>query len=120
MNMHKNARLTPLGRERLVGMIAQGTSFALAGSTCGCSAKTFAKWWKRFQDEGRKGLEDRRSRPNSLRNPRPDDVAERIVSLRRERLSGTHIAAKTAVFACYGKPGVAQGGSFAAARSGAC
>ena len=97
MNMHKNARLTPLGRERPVGMIAQGTSFALAGSTCGCSAKTAAKWWKRFQDEGRKGLEDRRSRPNSLRNPKPDDVAERIVFLRRERLTGTHIAAKTAV-----------------------
>ena len=97
MNVHENARLTPLGRERLVGMIAEGMSFARAGSACGCSAKTAAKWWKRFQHEGRKGLQDRRSRPHSLRNPTPADVAKRIISLRRERLTGAHIAAKTGV-----------------------
>ena len=97
MNVHQNARLTPLGRERLVGVIAQGMSFARAGSACGCSAKTAAKWWKRFRHGGRKGLQDRRSRPHSLRNPTPDDVAERIISLRRERLTGAHIAAKVGV-----------------------
>lgn len=97
MNVHQNARLTPLGRERLVGMIAQGMSFCRAGSVCGCSPKTAAKWWKRFQHEGRKGLQDRRSRPHSLRNPTPDDVVERIIFLRHQRLTGAHIAARTGV-----------------------
>lgn len=97
MNVHQNARLTPLGRERLVGMIAQGLSFARAGSACGCSAKTAAKWWRRFEQEGCDGLLDRTSRPHSLRNPTPDETAERIISLRRERLTGAHIAAKTGV-----------------------
>ena len=97
MNVHKNARLTPLGRERLVGLIAGGMTFVQAGAVCGCSAKTAAKWWKRSLTEGREGLHDRPSRPHSLRNPTPDDVAERIISLRRERLTGAHIAAKTGV-----------------------
>ena len=97
MNVHQNARLTPLGRERLVGMIAQGMSFARAGSACGCSAKTAAKWWKRFRHEGRDGLRDRRSRPHCLRNPTPSTIVEQILILRRERLTGAHIAAKTGV-----------------------
>lgn len=99
MNVHKNARLTPLGRERLVGMIAGGMRFSQAGAVCGCSAKTAAKWWKRFQQGGRDALRDRTSRPHSLRNPTPDDVVERIISLRRERLTGAHIAARTGVSA---------------------
>ena len=97
MNIHSNARLTPFGRERLVRCIAEGMSFSQAGAVCGCSAKTAAKWWKRFQDEGLKGLQDRRSRPHSLRNPTPEDVVKRITFLRRERLTGAHIAAKTGV-----------------------
>ena len=84
MNVHKNARLTPLGRERLVGMIACGMSFAQAGAICGCSAKTATKWWRRYEQEGREGLQDRSSRPYSLRNPTPDDVADRIIALRRQ------------------------------------
>lgn len=97
MNMHKNARLTPLGRERLVGMIAGGMTFSHAGAVCGCSAKTAAKWWHRFEREGRDGLRDRTSRPHSLRNPTPDTVADKIVNLRRQRLTGAHIAARTGV-----------------------
>ena len=99
MNVHKNARLTPLGRERLVGMIACGMSFAQAGAICGCSAKTATKWWRRYEQEGREGLQDRSSRPYSLRNPTPDDVADRIIALRRQRLTGAHIAARTGVSA---------------------
>lgn len=97
MNVHKNSRLTPLGRERLVGMIAGGMTFARAGAVCGCSAKTAAKWWRRHEQEGREGLRDRTSRPHSLRAPTPDAVADRIVRLRRQRLTGAHIAAKTGV-----------------------
>jgi len=97
MNVHQNARLTPLGRERLVGMIAGGMTFSRAGAFCGCSAKTAAKWWRRFEREGRDGLLDRTSRPHSLRSPTPEAVTEKIVTLRRQRLTGAHIAAKTGV-----------------------
>ena len=97
MNVHKNARLTPLGRERLVGMIAGGMTLCEAGAVCGCSAKTASKWWRRFEREGRTGLLDRTSRPHSLRNPTSEAVAEQIIALRRQRLTGAHIAAKTGV-----------------------
>ena len=97
MNVHQNARLTPLGRERLVRMIECGMSFSGAGAACGCSAKTAAKWWRRYEQEGSQGLQDRSSRPHSLRNPTPDDLAEQIISLRRRRLTGAHIAASTGV-----------------------
>lgn len=60
-------------------------------------ARTAAKWWRRYQPEGPDGLRDRSSGPRSLRNPAPDEVAERIISLRRQRLTGAHIAAKTGV-----------------------
>lgn len=97
MNIHKNARLTPLGRERLVGLIAGGMAFVQAGAICGCAARTAAKWWRRFEREGPEGLKDRSSRPHSLRNPTPEAVAEQIIALRRQRLTGAHIAAKTGV-----------------------
>ena len=97
MNVHKNARLTPLGRERLVRMIAGGMTFSHAGAMCGCSAKTAAKWWRRFETAGRDGLRDRTSRPHSVRAPTPDSMINKIVSLRRQRLTGAHIAAKTGV-----------------------
>ncbi len=97
MNMHKNARLTPLGRERLVGMIAGGMGFAQAGAVCGCSAKTAAKWWRRYEREGQAGLQDRNSRPHSLRNPTSEAITQQIVALRRQRLTGAHIAARTGV-----------------------
>jgi len=97
MNIHSNARLTPLGRARLVRLIAEGVSFSRAAALCGCSPKTAAKWWKRFLHEGRNGLSDRRSRPHSLRNPTPDSIVQQIITLRRERLTGAHIAAKTGV-----------------------
>ena len=44
-------------------------------------------------------MQDRSSRPYSLRNPTPDDVADRIIALRRQRLTGAHIAARTGVSA---------------------
>lgn len=97
MNIHKNARLTPLGRERLVRMIQDGVSAAQAARACGCSAKTALKWWQRFEKEGLQGLLDRSSRPHSLHNPTPEAVRDRIIALRRQRLTGAHIAAKTGV-----------------------
>ena len=66
MNVHKNARLTPLGRERLVRLILRGASFPRASVVCGVSARTASKWYRRFLAEGRAGLQDRLSRPASV------------------------------------------------------
>ena len=96
MNMHMNARLTPLGRERLVRLIKDGMTYAQAARLCAVSAKTASKWYRRFCEEGpSSGLSCRSSRPHKLRNATPQDVCERIISLRRQRLTGAHIAVMT-------------------------
>jgi len=99
MNMHKNARLTPLGRERLVGLIEGGLSLVRAAAICGISAKTASKWYRRFKAEGAEGLQDRSSRPARLHRPTPKATCARIIALRRQRLTGAHIAHRTGVSA---------------------
>ena len=97
MNVHKNARLTPRGRERIVELVAKGqTPQAVAGAV-GVCPRTVRKWVKRYDQEGAAGLEDRSSRPHRLRQPTPQAVVERIATLRRERLTGKAIAAEVGV-----------------------
>lgn len=97
MNIHKNARLTLSGREDLVSMISAGGSFGAAARAFNCSPKTAAKWWRRFEAEGRAGLVDRSSRPKRLRCPTPQAVCARIVELRLKRFTAAHIAHKVGV-----------------------
>jgi len=97
MNMHSNARLTPLGRERLVELIADGIPFSQASQVCGARAKTASKWYHRFKTEGRAGVLDRSSRPARVRQPTPQEVCGQIMALRRQRLTGAHIAARAGV-----------------------
>lgn len=77
-------------------MISAGASFGAAARAFRCSSKTAAKWWRRFEAEGRAGLVDRSSRPTRLRNPTPELVCAEIIELRR-RLTGAHIARKVGV-----------------------
>ena len=97
MDIHKNARLTPLGRERLVNMVVSGQTpqaVAIAGGVC---PRTVRKWVGRFEAGGWAGLHDRSSRPHRLRQPTPQPVIKRIEALRRQRLTGQAIAAETGV-----------------------
>jgi transposase InsO family protein len=97
MNVHKNARQTPRGRERMVRLAASGqTPKALAGAV-GVCPRTVRKWVKRHQDEGVAGLQDRSSRPHRLYRPTPQAIVERIEALRRQRLTGKAIAAEVGV-----------------------
>ena len=97
MNMHKNARLTPLGRERMVLAVRSGQTPEAAAQAAGVCPRTARKWLKRFEAEGSAGLLDRSSRPHKLRRLTPAAVQEEIVALRRERLSGKHIAKRVGV-----------------------
>lgn len=97
MNIHKNARLTPLGRERMVRTMLSGQTPEAAARAAGVCPRTARKWLARFKAEGAAGLRDRSSRPNKLRNPTPDEIAARIVALRRRRWTGKHIARQAGV-----------------------
>jgi transposase InsO family protein len=98
MDVHKNARLTPAGREIMVRRVVEGgqTPQALSAAV-GVCPRTVQKWVKRFRAEGLAGLQDRSSRPHRLRRPTPAETIARIESLRRQRWTGAQIARETSV-----------------------
>ena len=97
MDIHKNARLTRHGRERLAKLILSGQTPEAASQAAGVCPRTGRKWRDRFKQEGPAGLGDRSSRPHRLRKPTPPEVIERIASLRRQRLPGKEIATTVGV-----------------------
>jgi transposase InsO family protein len=97
MNVHKNARLTPLSRAELVRRIQAGQSPRAVATALGVTPKTVRKWVGRFEALGDAGLGDRSSRPRRLRCPTPADVVDEIVALRRQRRTGKAIAKEVKV-----------------------
>jgi transposase InsO family protein len=97
MNMHKNARMTPIGRERLVQAVAGGQRPEAAARAAGVCPRTVRKWVARFKAEGRAGLMDRSSRPQRLYRPTPAAIVEQVEILRRQRFTGKQIAADLGV-----------------------
>ena len=98
MDVHKNARLTPAGREIMVRRVIEGgqTPKALSAAV-GVCPRTVRKWVKRFRAEGLAGLQDRSSRPHRVRRPTPPETIARIEKLRRQRWTGAQIARETGV-----------------------
>ena len=93
MDIHKNARLAPAGREAMVRcVIDQGRSLRSVAGQFRVTPRTVDKWVKRYRAQGAGGLVDRSSRPH--RSPRGTSpaVLARIERLRRQRLSGDRIA----------------------------
>ncbi|NJO54107.1 MAG: IS481 family transposase [Bacteroidales bacterium] len=99
MNIHKNARLTPFGRERLVQAVLSGQTPKAVSQAAGVCPRTVRKWVARFKAEGRAGLIDRSSRPQRLYRPTPAAVVARVEALRRQRRTGRQIAAELSVSA---------------------
>ena len=97
MNIHKNARLTPHGRERLVRRMLSGQSPGAAARAEGVCPRTARKWLARFKAGGAEDLRDRSSRPSRLRALTPPSVVDQIIRLRRQRWIGKHIARETGV-----------------------
>lgn len=93
MNVHKNARMTPFGRERLVKQVLERVlTPAAASAAAGVSVRTIYKWLARFRNEGSAGLCDRVSRPKRLRCALSAKQRQAIERLRRERRPYREIA----------------------------
>jgi transposase InsO family protein len=93
MDYHKNARLTIHSREQLAKMVVErGSTLKAAAAAFNVSAKTAAKWTRRYKQPGPTGLKDLSSRPH--RSPRQTSslLLERVLLLRRERWNGWRIA----------------------------
>ncbi len=85
MNVHKNACLTPRGREILVSRLERGEHPQDVATAMGVSASTVYKWRRRHRAGGRAGLRDLSSRPHTSPDKTPDNVEARVVALRRQR-----------------------------------
>jgi transposase InsO family protein len=88
--MHKNARLTPKGREVLVQRLQAGQRVAEVAQAMGLSETTVRKWWRRFRQG--ESLADRSSRPHHSPRAVLSDRRAQIEALRRQRRSGRWIA----------------------------
>ena len=97
MNVHKNARLTPKGRELLIARLERGERPQDVASAMGVSASTVYKWRCRYRQEGLGGLRDRSSRPNASPTRTPGAIEARVVALRKERRIYHGIAAEAGV-----------------------
>ena len=100
MDVHKNASVTPRGREAMArSVIEGGSSKAAAARAFHATPKTVAKWVARFRAEGVAGLQDRSSRPRSSPSQTGPAACERVEALRRQRHTGEQIAAEVGVSA---------------------
>jgi transposase InsO family protein len=93
MNIHKNARLTPHGREHIVCAVLSGQTPKAIAQAAGVCPRTVRKWVERFRIEGLAGLRDRSSRPHRLYRPTPEMIVQQVERLRRQRYTGKQIAA---------------------------
>lgn len=84
MNSHENARLTPIGRGRLIGRIAL-IGVVAAAAECGISVRTAQKWQQRYARDGAAGLWDRSSRPHRVRAALSEADCAQALMLRSER-----------------------------------
>ncbi|MEE9544708.1 MAG: leucine zipper domain-containing protein [Rhodospirillales bacterium] len=97
MNVHKNAGLTPRGREILISRLERGERPMDVAAAMGISASTVYKWRRRYRTEGLAGPRDRSSRPNAGPARTPGDVEAKVIALRRERRIYSRIAVETGV-----------------------
>jgi transposase InsO family protein len=64
----------------------------VAAASFNVTARTAAKWVKRYREQGVAGLADRSSRPHRLHRPTSSEQVERVEALRRQRWTGYRIA----------------------------
>ena len=65
-----------------------------AAEAAGLSKRTAYKWLKRYREGGLSGLSDRSSRPHRSPGRTPEAKQREVLRLRRQRMSGSEIAAR--------------------------
>ena len=75
--MHKLARLTPLGRLRMVRRLEAGERLCDVATAIDLSTTRVRRWRRRYQQEGVAGLTDRSSRPHRSPRALPASAAAR-------------------------------------------
>ena len=93
MDYHQNARLTIHSRGQLARKVLEdGCTLKLAAASFNVSAKTAAKWVRRYRESGPQGLGDRSSRPYRLHRPTAVEMIQHVEILRRQRWTaiGSH------------------------------
>lgn len=86
---HRNARLTPRGRQLLVERVRdQGMPVAHVAQAMGISRQCAHRWIRRYDEEGAAGLVDRSSRP--MRSPWATDPRReaKVLRVRRKQRCG--------------------------------
>lgn len=83
MDIHKNACLAPLGRERMVKVVLGGQTLEAVSKAVGVSQRTVRKWVGLYENEGLVGLEgdrcqdsERHRSPPHVRTSRVDAVSQ--------------------------------------------
>lgn len=97
MDVHKNARLTPRGRQVMINRVLQGETPKAVAAAFGVSERTVRRWVQRYLAHGAAGLLDRSSRPHRSPGAIARGTAQRIVTLRRRRHTMAAIAQQLAV-----------------------
>ena len=93
MNNHKNARLTVHSRRVIVRRVTEeGLRPIEVAQAMGVSVRTVYKWLNRHLLEGEAGLQNRSSRPRQSPVATPKAVIQKVVELRRSRMTYRQIA----------------------------
>lgn len=96
--VHRNARLTVMGRLMLVRRILAGRPVSHVAKEMGVSRQCAHRWVSRYREHGEVGLVDRSSRPVSSPTATPAATAAAVLALRsRERLGRDEIARQCGV-----------------------
>ena len=99
MNVHQNARLTPLRRRELIRRLESGELGRAVATRLGVSLRTVRKWWGRYRAEGVGGLMDRSSRPHASPRQTAPAIALGIQVLRLQRWTCAQIGGAVGVSA---------------------
>ena len=118
MDYHQNARTAIHNREQLArAVVVERCTLQAAAGRFEVSAKTAAKWVRRYRDGGPQALSDRSSRPRRCYRPTSSTLIEKVLALRRLRHNGWRIARETglsrATHQPYPQPGRHEPATFA-------
>lgn len=79
-------------RELLMRQHEQGVSFVTLSQQSGIRRELLSRWWQRYQQEGRTGLEPRSRRPRHCAGQLPTPIEQEILELRKRGWGPVRIA----------------------------